>query len=126
MAQIESIALANNPTLRAPPLTMNKAAGYRNQVGLRANPTVGYQGQQLADQQTDQHTAFIEQEFVTGGKLELNRCVLGEAVTAQALELEAQRLRISTDVRAQFFQALAAQRRIELIHEFQSVADKGF
>ncbi|MEZ6082252.1 MAG: TolC family protein [Pirellulaceae bacterium] len=126
LAQIESIALANNPTLRGLTATMNKAAGYRNQVGLRANPTVGYQGQQLADQQTDQHTAFIEQEFVTGGKLELNRRVLGEAVQAQGLELEAQRLRISTDVRAQFFQALAAQRRIELIHEFQSVADKGF
>ena len=124
--QIESIALTNNPTLRGLAATTQKAASYRTQVGLRANPTLGYQGVQLADQQTDQHTAFIEQEFVTGGKLELNRRVLGEAVQAQCLELEAQRLRITTDVRAQFFQALAAQKRIELIHEFQAVADKGF
>ena len=124
--QIESIALANNPTLRGLIATTQKAAGYRTQVGLRANPTIGYQGSQLDDRRTDQHTAYIEQEVVTGGKLELNRRVLGEAVQAQLLELEAQRLRITTDVRAQFFQALAAQKRIDLIHEFQSVADKGF
>ncbi|MEO8271126.1 MAG: TolC family protein, partial [Aureliella sp.] len=122
LAEIESIALANNPTIRGLNATIQKAAGYRTQVGLRANPTMGYQGVQLADRSTDQHTAFIEQEVVTGGKLELNRRVLGEAVQAQALELEAQRLRITTDVRAQFFHALAAQKRIELIHEFQSVA----
>lgn len=126
LEQIESIALANNPTIRGLTATMRKAAGYRTQVGLRANPTMGYQGSQIADKQTDQHLAYVEQEIVTGGKLELNRRVLGEAVQAQALELEAQRLRITTDVRAQFFQALAAQKRIELIHEFQSVADKGF
>lgn len=126
LAQMESIALANNPTLRGLTATMQKAAGYRMQVGLRANPTMGYQGSQIADKQTDQHLAYVEQEIVTGGKLELNRRVLGEAVQAQSLEREAQRLRITTDVRAQFFQALAAQKRIELIHEFQTVADKGF
>jgi cobalt-zinc-cadmium efflux system outer membrane protein len=126
LAEIESIALANNPTLRGLAAATQKAAGYRTQVGLRANPVVGYQGMQLDDKQTDQHTAFVEQEFVTAGKLELNRRVLNEAVQAQLLELETQRLRIITDVRAKFFEALAAQQRIELVHNFQSVADKGF
>ena len=79
---------------------------------------------QLADRNTDQHVAFIEQEFVTGSKLELNRRVLNEAVRAQLLELEAQKLRVATDIRVKFYEALAAQRRIHLIGEFQSVTTK--
>ncbi len=123
--QLESLALSNNPTLRGLAATTHKAAGYRTQVGLRANPSVGYQATQLADQGTDQHTAFIEQEFVTGGKLALNRRVQNEAVQAQLHELETQRMRILSDVRSKFYEALAAQKRIELIHDFQSVVDKG-
>ncbi len=124
LGDFESIALANNPTLRELAFTTQKAAGYRNQVGLRANPVVGYQGVQLADKSTDQHTAFIEQEIVRGGKLELNCRVLNEALRAQLLELETQRWRVTTDIRSKFYQALTAQRRIELIQEFQGVADK--
>ena len=125
LEDFESLALANNPTLCELAATTQKAAGFRTQVGLRANPIVGYQGTQLADQGTDQHTAFVQQEIVTGGKLDLNRRVLNEALRAQLLELEAQKLRVSTDIRIRFFEALASQRRIELIKEFQSVTAKG-
>lgn len=126
LEQFESIALSNNPTLRGMAATTQKAAGYRTQVSLRANPSVGYQGMQLADEGTDQHVAFVEQEIVTGGKLALNRRVLNEAVQAQLHELETQRVRVLSDVRSKYYEALAAQQRIELIHGFQSVADKGF
>lgn len=125
LSDFESLAYANNPAIRELAATTQKAAGYRTQVGLRPNPTVGYQGQQLANRGTDQHLAFVEQEFVTAGKLELNRRVLNEAVRAQMLELETQKLRVSTDIRVLFYAALAAQKRIELIDNFESVADKG-
>ena len=65
LGDFESLAFTNNPTIRELAATTQKAAGYRTQVGLRANPIVGYQGVQLADRGTDQHTAFVEQEFVT-------------------------------------------------------------
>ncbi|QDV22366.1 TolC family protein [Aureliella helgolandensis] len=125
LAEFESLAFANNPTIRGLAATTQKAAGYRTQVGLYANPTVGYQGTQIADQDTDQHVAFVEQEFVTGGKLQLNRRVINEALRAQLLELEAQKLRVSTDIHVKFAEALAAQRRVRLIEEFQTVTDKG-
>ena len=54
LADFESLALGNNPTIQELMATTQKAAGFRTQVGLRANPTVGYQGNQLADQGTDQ------------------------------------------------------------------------
>ena len=113
LEDFESLALANNPTICQLAATTQKAAGFRTQVGLRANPIVGYQGTQLAEQGTDQHTAFVQQEIVTGGKLDLNRRVLNEALRAQLLEVEAQKLRVSTDIRIRFFEALASQRRID-------------
>ncbi|MCO8124767.1 TolC family protein [Stieleria sp. TO1_6] len=122
---IESIALANNPTIQQLVATTQKAAGFRTQVGLRANPTIGYQGQQLADEGTDQHSLFISQTIITADKRELNRRVLNEALRAQLLELDAQKYRVSTDIRVKFYDALAAQRRMQVIHDFQSVADQG-
>jgi cobalt-zinc-cadmium efflux system outer membrane protein len=124
LADFESLALDNNPTIKELAATTQKADGYRTQVGLRPNPTMGYQGMQIADRGTDQHTAFIEQEFVRGGKLELNRRVLNESLRAQLLELESQKLRVQTDIRSKFFEALGAQRRMELISEFRHVVEK--
>lgn len=121
----ETLALSNNPTIAELVATTQKAAGFRTQVGARANPSIGYNGTQLADEGTDQHTAFISQTIVTADKLELNRRVLNEALRAQLLQLEAQKYRVATDVRIKFYDALAAQERIKLIREFQSVSNKG-
>ncbi|MEZ6092138.1 MAG: TolC family protein [Pirellulaceae bacterium] len=122
---IESMALANNPTIAELVATTQKAAGFKTQVGLRANPILGYNATQLADQGTDQHTVFISQTIITGDKLALNRAVLNEALRAQLMQLEAQKYRIATDIRITFYDALAAQQRVDLIRDFQSVADKG-
>ncbi|MCC7335437.1 MAG: TolC family protein [Pirellulaceae bacterium] len=125
LSDFESLAFSNNPTIRELAATTQKAAGFRTQVGLRANPIVGYQGVQLADRSTDQHTAFIQQEIITGNKLSLNRNVQNEALRSQLFELETQKLRVATDIRVKFYEALAAQRRVELIENFRSVTDKG-
>ncbi|ELP30045.1 outer membrane efflux protein [Rhodopirellula baltica SWK14] len=125
LEQIESIALANNPTIAELVATTQKAAGFKTQVGLRANPSIGYQATQLADQGTDQHAVFISQTFITADKLALNRSVLNEALRAQLMQLEAQKYRIATDIRVAFYDALAAQLRVNLIRDFQSVADTG-
>ncbi len=94
-------------------------------IALSNNPTIGYNANQLADVKTDQHTVFISQTIITADKLQLNRNVLNEALRAQLLRLEAQKYRVATDIRITFYTALAAQRRLSLIRDFQSVADKG-
>ncbi|MEP0426377.1 TolC family protein [Rhodopirellula bahusiensis] len=125
LEQFESLALQNNPTIAELVATTQKAAGYRTQVSLRANPSIGYQANQLADQGTDQHTFFISQTIVTANKLALNRSVLNESMRAQLFYLEAQKYRVATDIRVKFYDALAAQRRVQLIQEFQLVSDQG-
>ena len=125
LSDFESLALCNNPTIAELVATTQKAAGFRTQVGLRANPTLGYNGTQIADAGTDQHTAYISQTIITADKLQLNRRVLNEALRAQLLQLEAQKYRVATDVRVKFYDALAAQRTVQIIRDFQTVADKG-
>ncbi len=125
LQELESLALTNNPTISELAASTQKASGYRSQVLTRPNPIIGYQGQQLADRGTDQHLAFVEREFVTGGKLELNERVLNATLSAQLQELEAQRFRVRTDIRTRFYQALAIQNQIDIITEFHIIAEKG-
>jgi cobalt-zinc-cadmium efflux system outer membrane protein len=94
-------------------------------VGVKPNPTIGYFGSQIADAGTDQHGAFVSQEIVTGGKLAQNRRVLDRSLQAQLWDFETQKQRVLTDVRVQFYEALAAQRRIELSDQFHEVTAKG-
>jgi len=94
-------------------------------VGLKPNPTIGYFGSQIADAGTDQHGAFVSQEFVTADKLGQNRRVLDRTLQAQLWDYETQKQRVLTDVRVQFYGALAAQRRIELTDQFHDVTVKG-
>ncbi len=125
LAEFESMALGNNPTIQELVATTQKAAGFRTQVSSRANPVVGYQGMQIADAGTDQHVAFISQSIVTADKLALNRRVLDHALRARLFQLEAQKYRVATDIRVKFFDALAMQQRVRLIKDFRHVTDKG-
>jgi len=125
LADLEELALANNPAIRSADALSRKAAGLQNQVGMRPNPTLGYYGQQLANRGTDQQGVFYEQEFVRGNKLELNREVLRRTLSAQQWESETQRQRVLTDVRTLFYEALGAQQQLEAIRDFESVAKKG-
>ena len=125
LEELESLALAHNPAIRAAEATAGIAAGWYQQVGTSPNPTVGYFGQQLADRGTDQHGFFVEQEFIRGGKLALNQAVLSHTHQAQQDAVEVQRLRVLTDVRTRFFEALAAQRQREATTEFAKLARQG-
>lgn len=119
------IALANNPAIQQATASAHKAMGFRYQVGLSPNPTLGYNGTQLADRGTDQHVAFVEQNFITDEKLSKNRIVLEQEVQSQLWEVQTQRQRVITDVNRNFYRTLAAQRRLELAVQFKEVAEKG-
>jgi cobalt-zinc-cadmium efflux system outer membrane protein len=98
LADIEKLAIEKNPTIRQLSASIMKARGFRSQVGLKPNPTIGYFGSQIADAGTDQHGAFVSQEFVSGGKLAQNRRVLDRTLQAQLWDFETQKQRVLTDV----------------------------
>jgi cobalt-zinc-cadmium efflux system outer membrane protein len=125
LAEIERLALDNHPAISAAAASARAAVGWRYQVGRNPNPTFGYFGQQIADRGTSQHGLFVEQEFVRGDKLALNREVLGHTQVAQQMEVETQRFRVLTDVRVRFFEALAAQQQVDAARSFAQSAERG-
>lgn len=125
LSMLEAWALEWNPAIRQASASAMKSIGFRNQVGLAPNPTVGYSGQQLFDAGTDQHMGFVTQDIIMGGKLALNEQVLAHSVQSQLWEVEAQRFRVLTDVRTQYYDAVAAQQRLDAATDFREVLVKG-
>ena len=123
---IEQLALANNPAIQQANAASARAGGIRAQVGLKPNPTIGYFGEEIGnDGAGGLHGAFVSQTFVRGDKLAWNRQVHGHDVNAMNWQIETQRQRVRTDIRLAFYDALAAQKRLQLARDFRSVAKEG-
>jgi cobalt-zinc-cadmium efflux system outer membrane protein len=96
------------------------------QVGLRPNPIIGYQGEEIGDEGTaGQHGMFIGQRFVTGGKLGLNQAVVSHEVQQAQEELAIQRLRVINAVRGRAYETIVAQRAIALNKQLVAIGDEG-
>jgi outer membrane protein, heavy metal efflux system len=118
LAELEQMALANNPTLGVASANVGAARGRQIQGGLRPNPTIGYMAEDIGEDDTaGMHGGFVSQEFVTGGKLRLNRAVGAREVQERQFLFDAQQLRVLSDVRLRFYDALVAQRQVELSEE---------
>lgn len=125
LADLEQRALARNPTLAQAAAEVDAARGRAKQAGLLPNPTIGYSGDEISRGpiiRGGEHGIFAEQTIPLGGKLGLSRQIFErEATQAEAL-VEAQRLRVLTDVRLLYYAALAAQRRVEVRERLTALA----
>ncbi|MEX2139092.1 MAG: hypothetical protein WD894_07520 [Pirellulales bacterium] len=69
LADLERIALANNPTLTQLFARVQAARGAWLQAGLYPNPKVAYQGSEIGNENTaGLQGGFVEQEIVTHGQ----------------------------------------------------------
>jgi len=126
LESLEQLALQNNPSIRQASAAASRAAGIRTQVGLKPNPSIGYFGEEIGnDSAAGLHGAFLSQTFVRGDKLAWNRTVIGHDVQAARWQAEVQRFRVRNDIRIQFYEALGAQKRLEIARQFREVAEKG-
>jgi outer membrane protein, heavy metal efflux system len=115
--ELEKMGLEKNPTLAQADASILVSQGRRRQAGLYPNPTVGYFGEELsfrAMSQTSEHGVFVEQMFPLGGKLgKAKRVFARETEQAESLA-HAQRQRVLNSVRALYYEALGAQRLVDL------------
>jgi cobalt-zinc-cadmium efflux system outer membrane protein len=110
LADLEQMALTGNPAIARAAALVRAAHGNYIQVGLLPNPVLGYEGQQLGSGGlAEQDGIFVEQEFVRGGKLKLNRQVAAQEWAQREQELAAVQQRVLTDVRSAFYAVLIAQ-----------------
>ena len=123
---LESRALASNPSIDRAAALVSAARGRALQVGLRPNPEVGFDFQQLgSDGLAEQYGVLIGQEFVRREKLQLNRSAALHEVHRLEQELAAQRQRVLTDVRIAYVRALRAKRQLELTQQLVDIGEQG-
>lgn len=126
LVDLEQMALQSNPSITQLAALIGAARGRWVQVGLQPNPSVGYQGQQLGSGgRAEQHGVAFNQEIVRSGKLTLNRAVADRDIARAQQQLAAQEQRVLTDVRVAFYQALVAQRQIDVTTELVRMSQQG-
>ena len=123
--ELQQMALQNNPTFAQSAANVQAAEGRKLQSGLYPNPTVGYQGEQIrgGSFHGGEQGFFVQQEIVLSGKLGLNREIFDQELKQTETEAEEQRIRVVTNVRRSYIQALAAQQMLELRQNLSKLAD---
>jgi outer membrane protein, heavy metal efflux system len=126
LAEWETLAERNNPTLAQAAARIEAARGECVQAGLYPNPRTGYLASEIGDEkQAGQQGAFVGQEFVTNGKLQRNREVAMQAIQQAQCAWAVQRGRVIGDVRRAFYDVLVAQRTMELTDQLLRVGQEG-
>src|SRR5712672_3616982 len=125
LEELQQMALQNNPTFAQAAANIQAAEGRKKQSGLYPNPTVGYQGEQIRGGSFGggEQGFFVKQDIVLGGKLGLNRKIFDQELKQAEAEADEQKLRVVTNVRMAYIQALAAQQTLELRNKLSKLAD---
>jgi cobalt-zinc-cadmium efflux system outer membrane protein len=125
LEELQQMALQNNPTFTQSGANIQAAEGRKKQSGLYPNPTVGYQGEEIrgGSFRGGEQGFFVQQDIVLGGKLGLNRKIFDQELKQAQTEGEEQKLRVVTNVRISYIQALAAQQTLELRQNLSKLAD---
>ena len=125
LEELQQMALQNNPTFRQSAANIQAAEGRKKQSGLYPNPTVGYQGEQIrgGSFHGGEQGVFVQQDIVLGGKLGLNRKIFDQELRQAETEAEEQKVRVVTNLRMSYIQALAAQQTLELRQNLSQLAD---
>ena len=122
---LKHMALQNNPTLATAAARINVARGRQLQAGLYPNPVIGYHATEIGNLETaGAQGAFVTQRFITGGKLQLDRTIAGKDIDETHLQLHVQQQRVLSDVRVRFYDALVAQRRVDLTKELARIGNE--
>ena len=123
LAGLQALAAQNNPSLRETLAQMDAARGRWVQAGLYPNPVVGYSGQQLGSNQTEQNGVLVGQEFITAKKLRFNQGAAAQEIQRAHQQYHAQHNRVLTDTAVAYYESLTAQQRVALGRRLVAISD---
>lgn len=110
LEDLEKMALAANPAIGQAAAMVDAAKGRTQQAGLWPNPSFGASGEHVSTATGGGAIGgFVEQRFVTAGKLGLNRKIAAQEQGETVQFQEAQKQRVLTRVRSLYYQALGDQ-----------------
>lgn len=124
LADFQTLADANNPTLKQANAFVRRSQEQARQAGLYPNPSVGYQGEQIrgGSYGGGEQGGFVQQTVVLGGKLGLRRNIYEQQKQSDQIGVEEQTYRVHGDVQQAFYDALTAQATVQLRQRLLGVA----
>ena len=120
--ELERMAMSISPNIREAAARITAARGRAVQVGLYPNPTVNTASPQMNGSES-QYNGFLTQEFVTMGKLRLNRAAAMREVQQSELHFTRVRFDLLTAVRSGFYSTLVGQQRVQVLTELVEIAN---
>jgi cobalt-zinc-cadmium efflux system outer membrane protein len=128
LEELERMALQNHPTTAQAQSAIDAARGRARQAAAWPNPVVGYSGEEITARGNvdprGEHGFFVEQVIPLGGKLRLGRQVFEKALQEAEAVVDLQRLRIQGSARTLFYEALLAERRVEVQERLAALASE--
>lgn len=123
LEELESMALAGNPSMGKAEAQVRAARARALQAGLYPNPVLGAAG----DHNTPAFGGgglggYAEQRIVTGGKLGLSRRAADAETAAATQSQAAMRLRVLTEIRWLYYRGLTEQRLLQVRREMADTA----
>jgi outer membrane protein, heavy metal efflux system len=134
LADLQQIALRNNPIIRQAHQDIQAARGNALQAGLYPNPTIGYEAsttgqgnfQGTGARTPGQQGGFVEQQIITAGKLTLARNAALREVDIAEQRLKAIETDVLTQVRTQYFNVLSARENYRVVKGLTDLTDELF
>ncbi|WNM57604.1 TolC family protein [Candidatus Nitrospira allomarina] len=119
LPRLKNLARKNNPTLIQAWVLVEGERAKALQAGLYPNPVGGYSGDQINVKNTigEFQGGFIQQEFVTAGKLELSREKYLARASAAEYQALAQEYRVMNGIVIQYYRLLGFQERVDIQRE---------
>ncbi len=121
---VSRLAERSHPILRRDTARIDSATGDAVQAGLYPNPRFDTNNPQVFTGAQSLFNGGIMQEFVVKGKLRLDRAAATKVVHQNQFAYVQDRVGLLTAVRQQFYTTLAAQRRVEILHELQQITQR--
>ena len=123
LADLEALALQNNPTLAQAQAAIEVEQGNYRQAGLYPNPQIGYLNGTASNASVKQSNGvFLSQEFVTAHKLDLDQHAWSQEIKRVQWDREAQSMRVLNDLKIRYYEVLGAQEAIAVSQRLEKIA----
>lgn len=115
LRSLQMLALDYNPVIREAAADVEAARGATIQAGTYPNPNLGYESDTVNTANTNgYHGAYLQQTFITAGKLGLAQSAASLDVDSALLNLRKARIEVATQVRSLYFAAIVAREKLKL------------
>jgi cobalt-zinc-cadmium efflux system outer membrane protein len=125
LAELEAMALENNPTLVQAQAAISAEQGIFHQAGIFPNPQVGYLNNTASRSGVENSNGtFFAQEFPTKNKLKLAQNSAAVEIQRYSWDNESQRKRVLNDLKIRYYEVLGAQESLKVAEHVVQIAEE--